>query len=90
MRMYSEPEMATYIARGEPFDKARAYAIQDEAFHPVPSYGGSYCYLVRLPLRALVGLWCRAGLDITNEHLAGLPAERRRCPIEVSERMENG
>jgi predicted house-cleaning NTP pyrophosphatase (Maf/HAM1 superfamily) len=43
MRPYSDDEIAAYIARREPFDKAGAYAIQDEAFHPVSSYDGCYC-----------------------------------------------
>ena len=34
MRPYSEDEIEAYIARGEPFDKAGAYAIQDEALPP--------------------------------------------------------
>ena len=29
MRDYSDDEVTRYIARGEPFDKAGAYAVQD-------------------------------------------------------------
>ena len=82
MRLYSEDDIAAYIARGEPFDKAGAYAIQDEAFHPVARYDGCYCNVVGLPLRAVVRLFREGRLDITNEHLAGLPAECAECPIE--------
>jgi septum formation protein len=82
MRPYSEEEIAAYVARGEPFDKAGAYAIQDEAFRPVASYDGCYCNVVGLPLRAVVRLLREGGLDITSEHLAGLPAECAGCPIE--------
>jgi septum formation protein len=82
MRPYSEEEIAAYIARGEPFDKAGAYAIQDEQFRPVASYDGCYCNVVGLPLRAVVRLLREGALDITNEHLAGLPAECERCPGE--------
>jgi septum formation protein len=81
MRPYADDEMATYIARGEPFDKAGAYAIQDEAFHPVASYDGCYCNVVGLPLRAVIRLLRQAGVDITNDRLAGLPAECAACPI---------
>ena len=83
MRPYGDEEIAAYIARGEPFDKAGAYAIQDEAFHPVAAYQGCYCNVVGLPPRAVVRLLRQGGVDITDEHLAGLPAECGRCPIEV-------
>src|SRR5688572_10053059 len=35
MRWYGDGEIERYIARGEPFDKAGAYAIQDSEFDPV-------------------------------------------------------
>jgi MAF protein len=81
MRAYSDGEIAAYIARGEPLDKAGAYAIQDEHFHPVASYDGCYCNVVGLPLKALVILLRRAGLDITPDSLEAPPAECMACPI---------
>jgi MAF protein len=81
MRHYSDGEIAAYVARGEPFDKAGAYAIQDEKFHPVASYDGCYCNVVGLPLKALVTLLRRAGLDIRPDSLQDLPPECSRCPI---------
>ena len=83
MRPYSDDEIAAYIARGEPFDKAGAYAIQDQAFRPVASYDACYCNVVGLPLRAVIRLLQQGGVDITNGHLAGLPAECERCRLEV-------
>jgi MAF protein len=83
MRPYSEEEMAAYIARREPFDKAGAYAIQDDAFHPVASYDGCYCNVVGLPLRTVVRLLRQGGVDITDEHLANLPKECVECPVDV-------
>jgi len=90
MRPYGDNEIADYIARGEPFDKAGAYAIQDEAFYPVASYEampaggqGCYCNVVGLPLRAVICLLQQGGVDITDEHLAHLPPECARCPLEV-------
>jgi septum formation protein len=35
MRNYSDDEIEAYIASGDPFDKAGAYAIQHAGFHPV-------------------------------------------------------
>ena len=83
MRPYSDAEIAAYVTRGDPLDKAGAYAIQDEAFHPVASYQGCYCNVVGLPLKALVTLLRRASLDITPESLETLPPECARCPIVV-------
>jgi MAF protein len=83
MRHYSDIEIAAYIARGEPLDKAGAYAIQDEQFHPVASYDGCYCNVVGLPLKALLTLLRRAGVDIRPDRLQELPAHCARCPIVV-------
>ncbi len=83
MRDYSDAEVAAYVARGEPLDKAGAYAIQDERFHPVASYDGCYCNVVGLPLKALVILLRRAGLDIILHSLEDLPPQCAACPIVV-------
>ncbi|MFQ6000337.1 MAG: Maf family protein [Anaerolineae bacterium] len=50
MRDYSEEEIARYIGRGEPFDKAGGYAIQDEEFQPVARVKGCYANVMGLPL----------------------------------------
>ncbi len=83
MRRYSDGDIAAYVARGEPLDKAGAYAIQDQQFHPVASYDGCYCNVIGLPLRALVNLLRRAGLDITPDSLQNLPGECAACPVVV-------
>jgi len=83
MRQYSDAEVAAYVARGEPLDKAGAYAIQDKQFHPVASYDGCYCNVVGLPLKALVTLLRRAGLDITLHSLQDLPPQCAGCPSVV-------
>jgi MAF protein len=83
MRHYSDAEIAAYIRRGEPLDKAGAYAIQDEQFHPVASYDGCYCNVVGLPLKALLTLLRRAGVDITSHALEQLPPQCAACPIVV-------
>lgn len=53
MRAYSDEEIERYIASGDPFDKAGAYAIQNEAFHPVARIEGSYSNVVGLPGEAV-------------------------------------
>lgn len=50
LRDYTDDEIAAYIARGEPFDKAGAYAIQDAEFHPVARIDGCYANVMGLPL----------------------------------------
>ena len=46
----SEEEILNYIATGEPFDKAGAYAIQGEGRKFVKSYRGSWFNVVGFPL----------------------------------------
>jgi len=46
----TEQEIAGYLATGEPFDKAGAYAIQGLGAFMVPRIEGSYPNVVGLPL----------------------------------------
>jgi septum formation protein len=50
MLTLSEEEIAAYIASGEPFDKAGAYAIQGRAARWIPRIHGCYFNVVGLPL----------------------------------------
>ncbi len=54
MRAYTDAEVEAYIRRGEPFDKAGGYAIQDPEFRPVADFDGCFFAVVGLPLCALV------------------------------------
>jgi MAF protein len=54
MREYSEAEIRAYVASGDPLDKAGAYAIQHEDFHPVDEIEGCYASVMGLPLCHLV------------------------------------
>ncbi|MBY0452868.1 MAG: Maf family protein [Bdellovibrionaceae bacterium] len=49
----SEDEIQTYIATGEPRDKAGAYAIQGKGFAFVEKFDGDFNNVVGLPLQAL-------------------------------------
>jgi septum formation protein len=50
MRSYSDEEINTYVATGDPLDKAGAYAIQHPGFHPVETISGCYASVMGLPL----------------------------------------
>jgi MAF protein len=62
MRAYSEAEIGEYIASGDPFDKAGAYAIQNQQFHPVENFEGCFANVMGLPLCRLAELLSRFGL----------------------------
>lgn len=50
MRAYTDAELATYVASGDPMDKAGAYAIQHRDFHPVSKVQGCFTNVMGLPL----------------------------------------
>ncbi len=94
MRDYSDGEIAASIARGDPFDKAGAYAIQDQLLHPVAAYAGCYCNVVGLPLWTAIRLLGRAcpepsrrvegaGIDITPIVIGNLPPQCAYCPLRL-------
>jgi nucleoside triphosphate pyrophosphatase len=60
MRDYTDAEIASYVATGDPADKAGAYAIQHEDFHPAAEIAGCYLAVVGLPLCALTYLLASA------------------------------
>jgi MAF protein len=50
MREYTDKEIEDYIASGDPFDKAGAYAIQNPSFNPAPTFRSCYANVMGLPL----------------------------------------
>jgi len=63
MRDYTAGEVEAYIARGEPFDKAGGYAVQDQVFRPVLRLDGCYLNVVGLPLCAVAAGLNALGTD---------------------------
>ncbi len=59
----SEAAIEAYVASGRPFDKAGAYAIQDDDVPTVTSIDGCYCAVVGLPLWRLRAMLHEAGVD---------------------------
>jgi septum formation protein len=67
LKSVSENEIRSYIATGEPLDKAGAYAIQGEGSFLVESWDGSWSNIVGLPLEALTGLFQQAGFPVPKK-----------------------
>ncbi len=67
MRDYGDDEIEAYIATGDPFDKAGAYAVQHPGFKPVADIRGCPLNVVGLPLCCL------------RRHLPELPEAARVC-----------
>jgi septum formation protein len=80
MRDYTDAEIEATIARGDPFDKAGAYAIQDAAIRPVERYEGCYCNVVGLPLWPLLEMLRKAEL-YTKVTPAQLLPQCTYCPF---------
>jgi len=57
-------EIARYVATGEPFDKAGAYAIQGRAAAFVTRLEGSYSGVMGLPLAETVAALARIGMPV--------------------------
>jgi len=63
----SDEEIESYIATGEPFDKAGAYAIQGIAGRYITRIDGCYFNVVGLPLARLWSLLCDFGWNSLTE-----------------------
>jgi septum formation protein len=82
MRAYTDREVADYVATGDPFDKAGAYAIQHEGFHPVEGFAHCFANVMGLPLCHVTRLLRAFGV----EPAANVPAACQAhigyaCPV---------
>jgi septum formation protein len=66
-RPLRQVDIEQYIASGEPFDKAGAYAIQGGAAAFVASLEGCYANVVGLPLQRTAALLRSAGVCVPYE-----------------------
>ena len=66
MRPYTDVEVDTYIATGDPFDKAGAYAIQHPTFQPVAKLDGCYTSVVGLPVCQVARMLMGMGIEIAD------------------------
>jgi MAF protein len=82
MRPYSDEEIETYVATGDPLDKAGGYAIQHAGFHPVEALAGCYASVMGLPLCHLTRLLRQLGAPPKNDIAAECQsALQYGCPV---------
>lgn len=83
MREYSDEEIATYVASGDPYDKAGGYAIQHPSFMPADFIEGCYPSVVGLPLCALAALLDAAQTDAHDPPAAHISVAHDSQPVLV-------
>lgn len=64
LRRFTDGEICEYVASGDPMDKAGAYAIQNEVFHPVDAVVGCRSNVVGLPLCLLAEVLAEFGVVV--------------------------
>lgn len=85
MRNYSDIEMDEYIRTGDPMDKAGAYAIQHEGFHPVDGLKGCYASVMGLPLCHLSRSMMKFKMTVYEDIPAACQeALKYDCPVFAS------
>jgi septum formation protein len=67
MRSYTDVEIDRYVRSGDPLDKAGAYAIQHDEFHPVAGLNGCFASVMGLPLCHLLRLLEKLGVSYSDE-----------------------
>ncbi len=67
MRAYSDQEIDDYIASGDPFDKAGAYAIQHGGFNPAENFEQCFANVMGLPVCHVVRSLRRLGVQPIND-----------------------
>jgi septum formation protein len=92
MRNFSDEEIATYVASGDPLDKAGSYAIQYADFRPVARIVGCYANVMGFPLCHVYCMLREASLALPRAHLALAEPpvaacdrfNRRRCDVAAA------
>jgi 23S rRNA (uracil1939-C5)-methyltransferase len=96
MRDYSDDEIESYIASGDPFDKAGAYAVQHDGFSPAAEVRGCYLNVVGLPVCTLLKEAERFGLRIKPAphlpwvELSHCPECAKRSGVPVPNKRKRG
>ncbi len=85
MRHYADGEIEEYVERGEPFDKAGGYAVQDTLFRPVEKVDGCYLNVVGMPVCAVATGLTTLGLDVHRPAIGAPPCGYCRIGAELVE-----
>lgn len=67
MRAYSDQAIDDYIASGDPFDKAGAYAIQHNGFNPAENFQHCFANVMGLPLCHVMRALRQLGVQPIND-----------------------
>ncbi len=82
MRNYTDEEIETYIASGDPFDKAGAYAIQHDGFRPAENFAHCFANVMGLPLCHVVRSLRQLDVELPNDVPTLCQATiRYECPV---------
>ncbi|MCP4423571.1 MAG: septum formation protein Maf [Chloroflexi bacterium] len=77
MRDYSDAEIETYVATGDPLDKAGAYAIQHPAFRPAAHLDGCFTGVMGLSVCHLLQLFHQLDAPMKADLTAVLRAHQQ-------------
>jgi septum formation protein len=82
MRDYRDDEIQAYVDSGDPFDKAGAYAIQNQSFNPVPQMTDCYANVMGLPLCDLYVLMKSMGVEANHQVAENCQVSiQYQCPV---------
>lgn len=82
MRDYTDDEIARYIAGGDPFDKAGAYAIQHNGFRPAQNFDHCMANVMGLPLCHIARMMRQADIDLPADVPSACQAHiEYKCPV---------
>lgn len=81
MRTYTDEEIATYVASGDPMDKAGAYAIQHPNFAPVARIDGCPANVMGLPVCQVDEMLKACGLQLGTTPVQSCRPADSTCAI---------